>query len=58
MDAEFTLKWSQSSFQSTNHARGDARGMPIHSHHAAERLKPEWVRQPAQKFVAPVLVNN
>jgi hypothetical protein len=32
--------------------------MPIHAHHGAERLKPEWVRQPAQKFVAPVFVND
>ena len=40
------------------HARRDAGGMPIHSHHGAERLEPEWMRQPAQKFVAAVVMHD
>jgi hypothetical protein len=32
--------------------------MPIHSHDGAERLKPEWVRKPAQELVAAVMMHD
>ena len=30
--------------------------MPVHSHHGAKRLKPEWVREPAQELVASIMM--
>src|SRR5437764_4352698 len=32
--------------------------MPIHSHHRAERLEPEWMGKTAQELVAPVVVDD
>jgi hypothetical protein len=32
--------------------------MPIHSHHSAERLKPERMRQPLQEFIAAVMMDD
>jgi hypothetical protein len=32
--------------------------MPVHPHHRAEGLKPEWMREPAQELVSPVLVHD
>ena len=32
--------------------------MPVHTHDGAERLEPERVRQPLQKFVAAVMVDD
>jgi hypothetical protein len=29
--------------------------MPVHPHHAAEGLKPEWVAQPGEKFIVAVM---
>src|ERR1700674_2517360 len=58
MDAKFSLQRSQPPFQCTDDAGGDAGRVPVHSHHRAERLEPEWVRQPLQEFVAAVLVND
>jgi hypothetical protein len=58
VNAEFTLNGSQSPLQRTNHARGYSRGMPVHSHHNSERLKPEWVGEPAQKLVATIMMND
>src|SRR5665213_1264333 len=36
MNSEFLLKRSQSALQRSDHARGDACGMPVHAHHATE----------------------
>ena len=58
MDSQFLLDWALAPFQCANDTRGYAGGMPIHSHHGAERLKPEWVGQSAQKFVASVFMND
>ena len=58
VNAELMLKRSQSLFQRTNHARSNAGGMPVHSHHSPERLKPEWMCDPAQQFVAPIVMND
>ena len=40
------------------HAGGDARRVPVHPHHRAERLEPERMRQPAQQLVAPVVMDD
>src|SRR5580700_10062870 len=58
MKSEFVAERRQPAFERAQYAGGDAGRMPIHSHHRAERLKPEWMRQPAQKFVAPVVMDD
>src|SRR3954468_13909262 len=58
MDAELVLQWLQAALQRADHAGGDAGGMPIHSHHRAERLKPEWMRQPLQEFITAIVMND
>jgi hypothetical protein len=58
MQAEFMFKRPQSAFQCADYAGGDARGMPIHSHHCAEGLKPEGVRETAQWFVPTIVVHD
>src|SRR3954468_11686537 len=58
MDAELVLQWLQAALQRADHACRDAGGMPVHPHHRAERLKPEWMRQALQKFVAAIVVDD
>src|SRR5262249_47582348 len=53
MQTKLAAERSEPALKRSEHARGDARGMPVHSHHRAERLKPERMRQPPEKFVAP-----
>ena len=58
MDAELGLQRREAALERAEHARRDAGGMPVHSHHGAERLKPERMREPAQQFVAPVVMHD
>ena len=58
MDAEFAGERRQAAFQRAEHARGDARRMPVHSHDGAERLEPEWMGEPAQQFIAAVFEDD
>src|ERR1700712_3984500 len=58
VDAEFALKRRKPALQGADHAGGDAGGMPVHSHHGAERLKPERMRQPLQELVASVVMDD
>ena len=58
MQTEFGAERTQSALERAQHAGGDARGMPVHSHQRAKRLKPEGMGQPAQKFVTPVVMND
>src|SRR6516225_10126892 len=58
MDAELMLNWVKTALQCTDDACSYSRGMPVHSHDSAEGLKPEWVRQPAQHLLAPVMMDN
>src|SRR3569833_1170761 len=30
--------------------------MPVHPHHCAKALEPEWIGEPCQKFVAPIFL--
>ena len=32
--------------------------MPVHTHHAAERLKPEWIAHTGQQFRCAVMVED
>ena len=41
----------QPPFQRPHHRRRDPGGMPVHPHHAAERLKPERIAKPREQAV-------
>jgi hypothetical protein len=56
MDGEIPLQRRLSPLRRADHASGDARRMPIHTHHRPKRLKPEGVRQPLQEFGATVVM--
>ena len=58
IDAELILQRSEPALQRADHRGGDARGMPVHSHHGAERLEPERMRQPLEKRMATVMMHN
>ena len=48
----------ESALQGAKHGRGDAGGMPIHPHHAAERLEPERIAQPAEERRMAVVMDD
>jgi hypothetical protein len=58
MQAELAFERRQTALQRSDDAGRDAGGMPVHSHHRAERLKPEWMRQTAQQLIAPVVMDD
>ena len=58
VDAEFARQRLKAALQRADDAGGDARGMPVHAHHGAERLEPERMRQAAQQLVAAVLMDD
>ncbi len=58
MDSEFAREGLKASLQRADHARGDARRVPVHAHDRAERLKPERMRKAAQQLVAAVRVDD
>ena len=58
VQAEFAVQRVKAALERPQQARGDSGGMPIHSHERAKRLKPERMRQAAEEFVAPVVVND
>ena len=58
MDSEFARQGLEAALQRADHARGHARGMPVHPHDRAERLKPERMSKPAQELVAAVSVDD
>ncbi len=58
MDAELAGERAKAPLQRADHARGDAGGMPVHAHHGAEGLEPERMRQPAQEFLAAVVMHD
>src|SRR6185369_7745166 len=57
-DPELILYRSKTALERTHHARRDAGGVPVHSHHRAERLEPERMREAAEKLVAAVMMDN
>jgi hypothetical protein len=56
--AQFAGPRIQAAFE-RSHDRGcDPRGMPVHPHHGAERLKPERVAQPREQFAGSVMIED
>jgi len=55
---ELMIERRQPALERAEHARGDARRVPVHSHHGAEGLKPEWMGETAQKFVPPIMMDD
>src|SRR4051794_15481839 len=58
MNAEFVREWRETALQRAEDARRDAGRVPIHPHDGAERLEPEWVGEPAQKFVTAIFEDD
>src|SRR3954452_1437864 len=58
VDAEFLLQRGQPALERADDARGDAGGMPVHPHHGAERLEPEWMSETPQQLVASVMMDD
>jgi hypothetical protein len=58
MDSEFARQGLKSSLERADHARGDARRVPVHAHDRAERLEPERVSEATQELVAAVMMDN
>jgi hypothetical protein len=48
MDPQFAPEWRQAALQRADHARGDARRVPVHSHHGPKRLEPKGVGKTPQ----------
>ena len=58
MEPELAGERLQPPLQRTQHARGDARGVPVHAHDGAERLEPERMGEPAQELVPAIVVHD
>ena len=58
MDSEFARQRLEAALERADHARGDARGMPVHPHDSAERLEPERMSEATQELVAAVMVDD
>jgi hypothetical protein len=58
MDPKLIRERRQASFQGADHARCDARGMPIHAHYRAKGLEPERVGKAAQQLVAAIMMDD
>ena len=58
INAQLVRARIQTTLQSAEHGRGDARGMPIHPEHAPERLEPERIAQPRQQRTMSVVIKN
>ena len=58
VNAKLARKRSESALECADRARGDARGMPVHSHDRAERLEPERICEAAQQLVAAVMMHD
>src|ERR1700693_663447 len=58
MNAELIADWRQSTFERSNDARCNARGMPVHAHDGTERLKPEGIREASQQLVPTIVMGD
>src|SRR4029077_9961900 len=58
MNAEFIVERRQSAFERSNNARCNARGMPVHAHDGAERLKPKGICESSQQLVPTIVMND
>src|SRR5262245_27361055 len=58
VDAEFIRPRGEAALQSAHDGCGDARRMPVHSHHGAERLEPERVAETREEGRCAVIPND
>src|SRR5437868_15145425 len=49
VDTEFVRAQGETALERAHHGRGDARRVPIHPHHRAQRLKPKRIAQAGEK---------
>ncbi len=57
-DAQFMRLWIQPALQRAEHRSGDAGGMPIHPHHASQRLEPEWIAEAGEELRSAVVMHD
>ena len=58
IDAELLRTRIHASLQRAHNGSGDSRRVPVHAHDAAERLKPERIAKPREKFADAVVSDN
>ena len=58
VEAKLRRSRRKAPLERADHAGGDARGMPVHSHDRAERLKPKRVCKSAQELVASIVKDD
>src|ERR1700691_3270574 len=58
MQAKFAFERSEAAFERAKNTGGNTRGVPIHPHDGAKRLKPKRMRQPSQEFFAPIMMDD
>jgi hypothetical protein len=58
MEPEFSREGLEASLERPDHARGYARGVPVHAHDRAERLEPERMSEATQQLVAAIGVDD
>ena len=58
VDAELVRARVQPALRGAQHRRRDAGRMPVHPHHAAERLEPERIAQPAEQRRLAVVMDD
>src|ERR1017187_3952114 len=56
--AKFRETWIHAALQCTQNRRCDARRVPVHTHHSAVCLKPEWITQSREEARLPVVQND
>jgi hypothetical protein len=58
VNAEFAGARVEPAFERSHYRSGDAGGVPVHPHHATERLKPERVAQAREQRLGAVAVDD
>ena len=58
MNSQFALERRESALECAEDTGRDAGRMPVHAHDGAERLKPERMCEPAQHFLATIMVHD
>src|SRR6185312_10623348 len=58
MNTQLMRSWIESALESSHDRSGDSRGMPVHSHQAAQSLKPEGIAEAREQFRLPIVIEN
>src|SRR5262245_547675 len=58
VDSEFIRPWGEAALQRSHDGCSDARRVPVHSHHGAERLEPERVAETREESRSAVIPND